>query len=225
MKVELEKLLLELKSAYKISDIKNNKYCFENNRKWGYSLIESSLEVNQPLIIGFNWGVNKKWDDYKQGKAYKNQEEIEKRDVNLREYKGFVQKVLKTGKRHFPKIKFEKASHSNFCFFRSETENQISEKDINLCLPIFLEMIEIVKPNVIFCFSSKAKDFLLNKGFIHNPKTKTIQSTREKGNSYKVVVGLTKAGIPIFCLPHSSSRLKNEVRENAWKFAVENNPI
>jgi len=224
MKEKLEILLTELNSVYESSDIK--KYCIEKKKKWGCSLIESSLLENKPLIIGFNWGVDKKWIPYQKGIEYQNQTKIEKRD-NITEYKGFVKKMMNSFRKYFPKnefpqFDFERASHSNFCFFRSERECQISEKDIRLCTPIFEKMIAIIKPNIIFCFSGKARKYLLDNNMIKNKTERNIKSaTNEKSKNCTVAIGLYNE-IPIFCLPHSSYRLTKETRDKAWKFAAEN---
>ena len=48
-----ERLLEETKKAYEKSDIKE--------KNWFYSVTTTSIEKNKPLIVGINWGVNKKW--------------------------------------------------------------------------------------------------------------------------------------------------------------------
>ena len=219
MKNKLEKLLTELEITYEQSDNKKNKFCNDNGRKWGYELIQSALVEKKPLIIGFNWGVDNRWKKYLCGIQYTHQKEISKQNF-LEIFKGSLGKALSMCKLYFPDIDFKNGSHSNFCFFRSEKENQISKKDISLCIPIFRKMIEIVNPSVVFCFSSKARNYLLNNQLIQNINVKKITTTNKNGrkNTFKAVKGYLDNGSPIYCLPYPNARLKRDVRNQAWEF-------
>ncbi len=219
MKDELEKLLNELSCAYEKSDIKNNKYCIENKRKWGFELIQSALLENKPMIIGFNWGVDKTWKKYINGDEYNNQLSIQKRSI-LKIEMGSLQRSVNMCKKHFPSIDFTDGSHSNFCFFRSEMENQISYHDIDLCKGIFLRMLEIVNPSVVFIFSSKARKYMLENKLIQNVKEKKIYGKHKRSNSFTVARGCLSNGANAFFLPHPNSRISKEIRNEAWKFCA-----
>lgn len=221
MKDELNKLLVKLNQAYLESDNINNRFCFDNNRKWGYELILTACLEQEPMIIGFNWGVDNTWDEYINGRAYENQKDIE--EVNFTKiHMGSLERVKPYMKKYFPEVNLNKGSHSNFCFFRSEKESQITEKDINLCIPIFNEMIEIVKPSVIICLSSRARDYFWSKNLFIDPKEKIIRYKTKTGKNrtvkaVKAHVGKSK----IYCIPHPNSKISTEARKIAWQFVSE----
>lgn len=216
MKEQLENLLLELKEAFEKSDIKDHIILKMSNRIWNYELIITALEKNQPLIIGFNWGVDNSWDQYISGKEYKPQAFIEKRNF-LEIYKGSIKRVISFIEHFFEGVSLTKANHSNFCLFRSERENQISEKDANLCKPIFEKLIKIVEPSIVFCFSSKARHYMLSSGLIKEYDEKIFQS-EGRGNSCTAAKGQLSDGTNIYFLPHPNYRLKKELRKKAWEF-------
>jgi hypothetical protein len=222
MKEELEDLLKELNEAYEKSDNKNSKYCLDKGRKWGYELVQSGLIENKPMVIGFNWGVDNTWKDYIDGKAYQHQTSIRKQNfmqINMASLK----RAMNMCYERFENIDFADGSHSNFCFFRSEKEDQISTKDIDLCTPIFTKLMKIIKPSVVFCFSSKARNFLMEANLIVEKQEKII--IKKRGNrrySFKVVKGKLSSNADVYCLPHPNSKIIKEVREEAWRFCAEN---
>ena len=188
------------------------KYIIIVVKKWGYKLIITNLEEKQPLIIGFNSGVDNSWEEYKSGKEYKHQATIEKENFT-KIYKGSLQRAMNMCSEYFPHISFEKGSHSNFCFFRSEKENQITKNDIELCKPIFKKMISIINPSIIFCFSAQARQYLIESGFLDNYQEESF------GNSRRCISAKAELnGIKIFFLPHPNSRVKKELRRKAWEY-------
>lgn len=219
MKEKLEELLVELRDAYEKSDNKNNAFCIKNNRKWGYELIQTALIEGQPIIIGFNWGVDNTWEEYLKGNQYEHQISIQEQTFeNI--YMGSLKRAMNLCKEVFPDINFTNGSHSNFCFFRSEKEDQISEEDIKLSIPIFRKLIEIIKPSVMFCFSSRARDYMINSGMILNKEEKIIslKTHGKRRNTFKAVKGLFANNTKVYCLPHPNSKIKKEIRLEAWSF-------
>ena len=215
MKEKLEYLLRDLATQYEKSD---NKQHYNEKRKWGYELIQSYLEKSQPLIIGFNWGVDNRWDKYKQGIEYKHKNKIER--MKFTEiYKGSLQRAMNMAKLYFSHISFEKGSHSNFCFFRSEKENQITEFDIKLCERIFIKMIDIVNPSVVFCFSDRARKYLFKSGLLqdYNEERFFLQGSKSCLSAKAKLYNGTK----IFFLPHPNRPIKRELRHKAWKYCAD----
>ena len=214
MTEKLERLLLKLETAHKQSDSKKH---YTKTLKWGYELIQSYLEESQPLIIGFNWGVDNTWDNYKQGIAYEHQNKIEQMKFT-EVYKGSLQRAMNMAKLYFSDISFEKGSHSNFCFFRSEKENQIIESDIKLCEPIFKEMIDIVNPSVVFCFSDKARKYLFKSDLLQDYHEQRFYL--EESKSCLSAKAKLHNGTKIFFLPHPNRPIKKELRNQAWEFCA-----
>lgn len=219
MKEKLEILLKELSIAYEKSDNRNNRYCIKNKKKWGYELVQTALIEKQPMIIGFNWGVDNTWKEYLNGNQYEHQSSVYKQHF-MKIHMASLKRAMNSSKKECPDIDFHNGSHSNFCFFRSEREDQITQKDINLCIPIFEKLIKIVNPSIVFCFSSKARDYLSESGLIHEKKEKSIslKTNGRRKNTFKAVKGIINEDTLIYCLPHPNSKIKKEVRQMAWDF-------
>jgi uracil-DNA glycosylase len=218
MQQELTDLLGELRTAYYESDIQHNEYCRVNNRRWAYELIQTALVEHQPFLIGFNWGVDNTWEEYINGSAYNHQESIEKlKFVDI--YKGSMQRSMSMCARYFGGVDFSEVSHSNFCFFQSKKEDQITEHDINLCVPIFDKMIAILNPSVVFRFSSKARDHMINhKSLVRNVCKRKVSSSDGVGNAYLAAKGELNNGSRVYFLPHPNFKLRTEARVMAWEF-------
>src|SRR5680860_1514247 len=116
MKTILDSLLIELEQVYKKSAIK--KYCLKYDHEWHYSLLTTTMKSDGPLVLGFNWGAS-------QGGKYEPQ-----RSVNESEFAsgdiGSLSRILPYCEKYFDIDFLSKISQSNYCFFRSECESQIS---------------------------------------------------------------------------------------------------
>lgn len=169
MELALAELLIDLEKAYNQSDIK--KFCIENEHEWFYSLVLSTLQPRGPLVIGFNWGVSK-------DEKYKPQKTIIKTDFSKEDI-GSLSRIFPYCKKHFGSDFISKITQSNYCFFRSKTENQITTSDIELCEKIFTRLIEAVEPSCILSFSSKLRDFMFHNDKISSSKSKLIKYKEE----------------------------------------------
>lgn len=209
MKEKLEALLFELAKAYEISDIR--KKCLENNLDWHYSLVTTSLEMNMPLIIGFNWGATK-------GVSYEPQKSIVKANL-FSEDLGSLIRTKSFFERHIGNNQMNGASQTNFCFFRSHKESEVEVHDIQLCKPIFYHLIEILKPSYIVCFSVQLKKSLIKLNLLENIEKKEIKWER---GSREITYNASKAFLKgignIYFLPHPNYPLSGTAREKAWKF-------
>jgi hypothetical protein len=207
--IELSELLNELNNIYTKSDI--SKYCLGNGHKWSYSLVTSTLEKNGPLVIGFNWGASK-------GEEYEPQTEIKKANF-LTEDVGSLSRIYPFCRKHFGDDFISKITQSNYCFFRSHNESQISSKDIELCEPIFEKLISIIEPSIILCFSSKLRNSLLRNGKIQSLEKLEIEYYRGSFKmTYCAIKATLNSGIKINFLPHPNYPIKGEARIKAWDF-------
>jgi hypothetical protein len=117
MKKTLDELLIEVGNAYEQSDIR--KLCLEEGYEWHYSLITTSMKPNGPLVLGFNWGASK-------GGVYKPQLSVNKSDFS-REDVGSLARIFPYCEKYFGYDFLSDLSQSNYCFFRSHKEGQISD--------------------------------------------------------------------------------------------------
>ena len=208
MREALNELLEKLDLAYEQSDIKN--YCIKHGHQWYYSLVISEMIKNNPLIVGFNWGA-------KMGNSYEAQTEIEKKgfkDVDT----GSLARIAPLCHQYFDDSFLESASQTNYCLFRSYKEYQITRHDIELCEPIFNELITALQPSILLSFSSKLRDYLLLNHKISDLQLKNIEFL---SGSRKVIYIATKGRLgeaPILCLPHPMYQMKSDARQAAWEF-------
>lgn len=213
MKTILSQLLIELGSAYEKSLIKQ--YCLENGHEWHYSLVTSTLKPGGPLVLGFNWGVSQGEDDSPQPS-------IDESSI-VSEEVGSLSRIFPFCVKYFGDDFLSRTSQSNYCFFRSQKEDQIKDHDIHLCEPIFEKLIEVIAPSSILCFSSKLRDYLLKNGRVHDTESKVINFKR--GSTlvgYKAIRATLKSGTKIKFLPHPNYPMKREARSDAWEFCCEN---
>lgn len=218
MQEKLTELLGEVKVAHDKSKVK--KVAGDLGAQWNYELIISALEKKQPLILGFNPGVDSDWEEYQKGNEYQPQTSVYPRAF-LKIYKGSIQRIVPYIDKHFPDISLEKANHSNYCFFRSADEGQIEQTDIELCKPIFNQLLEVVEPSIVFCFSKQLKSYLVESGNLSNYENKWIKPS-EGRNSCEVAVGNFSNGTRVIFMPHPNNWrfVKKEVIEKAWEFAA-----
>jgi ribonuclease R len=209
MEAILADLLVELGQAYEQSDIRQ--YCLDKDREWHYSLITTTLKKGGPLILGFNWGAS-------QGEVYKPQATIEEAIFKSGDV-GSLSRIFPYCEKYFGSDFLNKTSQSNYCFFRSKNESEITPKDIALCEPIFKRLIEVIEPSSILCFSSKLRDYLFSNGKVQTKES--IKISYKRGSvqmTYEPIRATLTFGTKIMFLPHPNYPMKKEARDEAWKF-------
>jgi len=209
MKSELTRLLHDLGEVYSQSDIKD--YCSGNGHEWYYSLVSSTLEKGGPLILGFNWGAAG-------DESYKPQTDIDKTNF-LSEDIGSLSRIIPYCKQYFGDDFLSKITQSNYCFFRSKKESQISKRDMDLCEPIFEKLLFILEPSLILCFSSKLRDFLCYNNRLYFIEAKDIKYVRNNVLvTYTAMKASFKSGAEVRFLPHPNYPIKGDARSEAWEF-------
>ncbi len=212
--VFFKKLLYETKQAYLLSDVYNN----FRDKEWYYSVTATKLSKNKPLIVGFNWGAE-------QGFKYSPQCEYPFTVFEgLYEELGSLNRTIPFFHEYYTKALT--GMQTNFCFFRSHEEGQISQKDLELCKPLFDKYLDYVNPSIIISFSSKLRNYFNDNNLIMHKKTLPIKYL--KGQT-EIIKGKykTKSGkfIDFVYIPHPNSRVSNEDRIKAWEFCFKDNDI
>jgi hypothetical protein len=201
-------LLRKTEEAYKESEIKGN--------DWGYSVTATQISRGKPLIVGFNWGVDTEW--VRAGNSYGAQKEYPLRtfEGNFDDL-GSLKRTVEFFHEHYPQAL--SGMQTNFCFFRSEREDQVSEKDLELSRPLFEEYLKFSDPSVIISFSSKLRNHLVSKGRIEEVDSLYVRYMKGR---LQIIKGFyltdTESKIPFVYLPHPNSRVSGTERKNAWNF-------
>lgn len=210
---QFEDLLNEVKEAYEISDLK--KYCIDNNKEWNYALLGSKFIENPILLIGLNFGAsNEKF----------NPQTIE----DLQNLLPFCKMTnndlgnsfnrLKNYMNKYENIDIENILWTNYCFFRSYSDKELTQKDFKLNEPIFEKLLENIKPQKVICVSKNLYDFLNNKNLLTAKDEKNIKINSK---SAYTVVKAKLFNYDFFCLPHPNFPATAIGRKECWDFCFE----
>jgi uracil-DNA glycosylase len=132
---------------------------------------------------------------------------------------GSLKRIYPFLDKYYGKDFLSNVSQSNYCFFRSKTENQIEEPDIERCRSIFTELIEILAPSSILCLSAKLRKHLIDTNQVHALQEKAINFKRGAAEiEFVAVRGKLASGVDIKFLPHPNYPMKRDARSEAWQF-------
>ena len=210
----MEDLFQKIDNAFNKSNIKQQ----SEKNSWFYSLCNSKPKIGQPIIVGFNWGVsyNHKKQTYSDLKSVMNWNQM----PSIEKIKPFIEK-------YFPRLN-NSFNQTNYCFFRSKKEDEISDFDINLCEPIFYEFISRVKPRFILAFTKKLRETLIKNGMIKYLNKKSVFDGKKIITSYHGFVNFGGWWSYIYILPHPNywNRINNqkEVLDQLWDICINTYP-
>lgn len=197
-------LLAETKLAYDKSDVKA-----KHSESWAYSVTATRFTPGTPLIVGFNWGAgaNEKYNPQDAYPIYKFGE--------IPSLGSFARTIT-----YFEKYCPEalQGMMSNYCFFRSKTESQISVVDLELCKGLFAKMLDVAKPSRIITFSGALKKHLILTKMLTDYAEEIVPNGRSSVIPMKGVLALGGQKVPVCYLPHPNSPVTNEARVACWEF-------
>ena len=209
---ELVELLNRVVVAFSQSDIRHK--AMTRGYRWAYSLITGACRPHAPLIVGFNWGAQA-------GEQYDPQSTIKETRWNKSDLGSFA-RILPYMARYLPDLPMERISQTNYCFFRSEKEEQISARDLELCSSIFEQLLRVMKPTLVLGFSSRLRDHLLSSHQVTQPQITTVEQMKGKGIvAYTAVSGVLAGGATVAFLPHPNCPIRKETREKLWGFCAD----
>ncbi len=201
-------LLAETKIAYNQSSIKG--------KGWWYSVTATRIMKNKPLIVGFNWGVDSK----SMQKGDKHEAQKEYPDVCFEDiYKelGSLKRVKPYFEKYYPDAL--SGMQTNFCFFRSEKEDQVSEGDLELSSKLFDKYLDYSAPSIIISFSKKLGDYLEKKGKLKHVQKEDIKSGKKIIQPIRAKFQDSNNNVIAFVsLPHPNYPISGEARDKAWEF-------
>ncbi len=202
-----DNLLNETEKAYLASEIKKeNLY---------YSVCSTPIFINSTLLLGFNWGKSN-------DEADKPQKKIPiipfKQIPDLGSFKWTIDFFNK----YLPRENLQEFVQSNFCFFRSQKENDISLSDLKLSHPLFESFITYVQPKRIICFSARLKQYFEDNGKLFDCDPKIISSGLKTIYTTKAKIDINDRKISIFFLPHPNYPILGSARHEAWKHCFVN---
>lgn len=208
-------LLQKTKIAYKKSNIIKT----TNTKNRGYSLLATSIMKNKPLIIGFNWSKN----SYSLKKIDKTGAQVEYpfRDFSMTfNQMGSLKGAFTYFEEYYPKALL--GMQSNYCFFKSEKESQITDYDLKISEQLFEDFLLYISPSIIITFSSRLKNYLIKSGKLQKIESTEINADRITFFPIKAkfIFG-NKRKVDFVYLPHPNNTLKKAEREKAWEFCFQ----
>ena len=185
---------------------------------WGYSVTATYLKKKSPVIVGFNWGAGNNWKK-------DNKTEVIQKDYPFSPFNGLYdelgsfKKVVTLFHEYLPHAIY--GVQTNFCFFRSQYEHQISSYDKELCAPLFEELINYLEPSKLITFSNSLNEYFNQKGKIIAKQVLNIQSKNKTFNVTKGRILIKDKEIDYFNLLHPNYPITTEARLKAWDFCFE----
>ncbi len=206
-------LLEETEKVFLKSDIYNQ---YGKEKEWWYSVLATSILKDTPMIVGFNWGAAKDCK-YEKQKEYP----IRMFESNFNEL-GSLKRTINYFYKYYPDALT--GMQTNYCFFRSEKESQISASDLKLCRDLFCQLINYAQPSSIVSFSSKLRDYLLYNQLITDVQQNEVDFRGKKYSSVKAKMKLSdNSEISFFYLPHPSTKIGTAERDRLWEYCFNNN--
>jgi hypothetical protein len=212
----IEQLFVDTKIAFENSPIK--KYADQNGKQWYYSISSTRLNENSNVIIGFNWGAAGN-DKYKPQVLVPHENF---KDLYDKKWLGSLERIYQPLKLRFPNEDIDQSVQTNFCFFRSKVEGEITDKDLELSTPLFHQLISIIKPKRIIGFSKRLQSYFIENGRCSNLHEASFASNRRTLHTAKGFLKLNGLEVPIYFLPHPNAKFTNVARRNAWDFCFDN---
>jgi len=214
-------LLKDTDAAFNQSDIKE--YAQQNNFSWAYSVSATKIVPNNILILGFNWGAE-------HGYEYSPQRELPK--CSFMELKqedfGSLKRILPYLRKYIPEDKVINIGQSNYCFFRSRKESQISGNDLGLSKPLFMKFVSLAQPSTLIILSGSLREYLLNHYPCSDLSTSSPYCFSRGGWEYqyqtlkgRVMIGTND--VPFYSLPHPNYPIPSRMRDASWQFCFKRN--
>ncbi len=203
-----KKLLADTDEEFRKSKILKD---FGMDNQWYYSILETSIFKGSPMVVGFNWGAGKDG-------TYTPQTEYPLRrfESNYNEL-GSLKRTIPYFYKHYPEAL--SGMQSNFCFYRSQTESQVTQEDLKTSSKLFFKLLEFSEPSSLVVFSSQLRDHLLTQKLLVVQDQHAVQY---KGKRHIAIKGISNFGIkkeiPIYCLPHPMAQIGGDERNELWEF-------
>lgn len=186
----------------------------ELNTEWNFAVAATALREGESMIIGFNWGADK-------GVKYPplhTAPEVSFNDAYKKKMLGSMQGVFLPLKHAIGQDRIQHMLYSNYCLFRSKSEDLISEEDLALSTPVFHQLLQLQQPKAIYAFSKRLHARFIQLGLAEEMQTKEFPSHKR---SLLVSKGILVSGslrIPIYFLPHPDAKYTSVARKSAWDF-------
>lgn len=180
-----------------------------------YSLSSTRLIQNAPLLLGFNWGSSGGHSPQTIANFPKNS------FLDLLNTPGELGSFARVGsflEAYLPDVPLDKYVQSNFCFFRSKKDGDISPNDLLATTPIFIDFLKHLEPSSIISFSSRLYEYLSGTDMLINVNEKHFPSRNRNAWSRKGTLKYDESQVSLYFLPHPNYPITGDARKACWEF-------
>jgi hypothetical protein len=196
-----EELLAETAKQFKNSPI--CKHQMEKSEQWNYSICDTPILKNRPILFGINWGgvgikpqmLTTQWGDITEYPFIKRIKSILEHDLKF----------------NFSNIDF---NYTNFCFFRSPRASDLQEDDYKLSIPLFEKYVRYINPQWLLSIGNTSFQKLRQYGLLQD--IVQYESAGSKVNGYFGKLW----NYDIYSVPHPNAHLSNGSRAEIWACAI-----
>jgi uracil-DNA glycosylase family 4 len=191
--------------------LRTTKECFEQSPiykkqqncscQWSYSACATPIQRKKVILIGINWGVSGNHSPQTQmptGEDIKTYTFIQRSRKYLEQYFGL----------QFDPPNF---NYTNLCFFRTPRQKDLHRKDYEMSLPLFMEFVKYVEPNLILSLGNTNTQIL--------ECFKKLTNINKHYDSQRKHYGV-KASLDVFpyiSVPHPNAHVLTQSREEIWQ--------
>jgi len=212
---EFGELLAETDKCFLVSRIRQQM----RNKDWFYSVLATPIKTKSLLLLGFNPGAKK-------GLRYEPQRVMPSMELHIlkRPDLGSLITVPEFLSQYMPGEHLEHVIQGNYCFFRSESEADISDEDLLLCRPLFVQFMKLLQPRSVLCFSARAWAHMLRplpeplvvnvheyEPVIFIKETRRVEYVPARGS-----LTIHGSNISVFRLPHPNYKIPGSARHQIW---------
>jgi ribonuclease R len=197
------------KTAIVFDESEIRKFAIANSQEWHFSIAETAEFKDSLLILNFN----PKAED---GKSYLVQTHLPETTFDLKKW----QKTKPLLEKHFEMFTLDSIVDSYYCPLRSAEESQIAESDLDICMPLFKDLLKELSPRQIISFSNELEDYFNRKELLSDIVHLEIEIGKRKIKATKASIKNGRKKVAIAFLPDKDVTMSKENRERLWEFVA-----
>ncbi len=197
------------KTAIVFEESEIRKFAKANSLEWHFSIAETAEFKDSLLILNFN-------PKAEEAKSYLVQTHLPETTFDLKKW----QKMKPLLEKHFDMFTLDSIVDSYYCPLRSAEESQITESDLDICMPLFKDLLKELSPRQIISFSNELEDYFNRKELLSDIVHLEIEIGKRKIKATKACIKNGRKKVAIAFLPDKDVTMSKENRERLWEFVA-----
>ena len=134
---------------------------------------------------------------------------------------GSMVRLKKYLQRFLPDTRKKYVGWTNICFFRTPTARELPCEDIALCVPVFLELMDIISPSAIISVSDAVRKHL-KPHLLKETRGRSVPMGQHSFTPIRAVLARDRRETPILFLPHPARPMRRDYRDECWAYCFSN---